>query len=343
MDSQLVVICGLTLVIHLVGTLAYSVRIAGVRTRRVAVSFALFNILVLVSRMSNSLQAPFLAKRVERNLGASSAHRTLLVQKTAQGKATANALFYQWQAAAPGSRTFTNIPGANGTNYTPTLALTDSGTKYQIQVATLGTEMAGAVQQGSLHLLGDFRWLLFSATLGTVIGALLIPTSQRVFSRAVLHFQAHRSILQLLRLGFFGSGLSQIKASVSLPHPGNVTRLRLVQSVSVGTILLNVAAVALWTVGAFASLYAGYGSPDLRLTCNTLSPIVNGGATILMFVFIDPNLSVMTDDVVEGRMTEPRFRQAIVWLVGSRFAGTVLAQALLVPAAALIVCVARIL
>jgi hypothetical protein len=63
MDLQLAVICILTFVIHLIGTLAYSVRIAGVRTRRIAVSFALFNILVLVSRTSNSFQGPFLAKR----------------------------------------------------------------------------------------------------------------------------------------------------------------------------------------------------------------------------------------------------------------------------------------
>ena len=43
MDVQLAILCGLTFVIHLIGTLAYAVRIAGVRTRRIAVSFALFN------------------------------------------------------------------------------------------------------------------------------------------------------------------------------------------------------------------------------------------------------------------------------------------------------------
>jgi hypothetical protein len=50
---------------------------------------------------------------------------------------------------------------------------------------------------------------------------------------------------------------------------------------------------------------------------------------------------VMTDDVIEGRQTEPSFRRAIVWLVGSRLAGTVLAQVLLIPAASLIVFVAE--
>ena len=44
-------------------------------------------------------------------------------------------------------------------------------------------------------------------------------------------------------------------------------------------------------------------------------------------------MSVMTDDVVEGKVSEPQFRKAIVWLVGSRIAGTLLAQALLVPVA----------
>lgn len=35
MDTQLLIICLLTFVIHLIGTLAYAARIAGVRTRRV--------------------------------------------------------------------------------------------------------------------------------------------------------------------------------------------------------------------------------------------------------------------------------------------------------------------
>lgn len=68
MDLQLLFLCFLTFVIHLIGTVAYSVRIAGVRTRKVAVSFALFSILVLVSRTSNMMLSPFLAKRVERGL-----------------------------------------------------------------------------------------------------------------------------------------------------------------------------------------------------------------------------------------------------------------------------------
>jgi hypothetical protein len=54
-------------------------------------------------------------------------------------------------------------------------------------------------------------------------------------------------------------------------------------------------------------------------------------------------MSGMTDDVVEGRVSEPQFRKAIVWLVGSRFAGTLRAQFILVPAASLIAYIAGIM
>jgi hypothetical protein len=43
MDAQLLIICILTFIIHLIGTLAYAARIAGVRTRHIAISFSLFN------------------------------------------------------------------------------------------------------------------------------------------------------------------------------------------------------------------------------------------------------------------------------------------------------------
>jgi hypothetical protein len=249
----------------LVGALAYSVRIAGASTGRVAVSFALFNILVLVSRTSNSLQGPFLAKRVESNLGT----------------------------------------------------------------------------YGERSLLSDFRWFLLSATLATVVGAFLIPTFQRLFSRAVQSFQAHRSIGRLLLRGFSETGLVHLKNSASFPSAIHMRDSAVNRGISSQTIILNIAATALWTVGVFAALYAGFLNPQFRVTSSTLSSIVNGLATILMFVLIDPQISVMTDDVVEGKLSEPTFRRAIVWLVGSRCAGTILAQALLVPAATLIVYIAQ--
>ena len=103
---------------------------------------------------------------------------------------------------------------------------------------------------------------------------------------------------------------------------------------------MNVIAQALLTVGGIASLYAGYLYPEFWVTASQLSAVVNGFATILLFVLIDPQLSVMTDDVVEGRVSEADYRRTIVWLSMSRVAGTLLAQLLLLPSAWLIVWVA---
>src|SRR6185312_9914042 len=176
MDIQLLFLCFLTFVIHLIGTLAYSVRIAGVRTRRIAVSFALFSILILVSRTSNSFLGPFLAKRVESNLSASKA----------------------------------------------------------------------------AYLLMDFRWLLIAASVATITGAILIPTFQRIFSRAVHHFQTHRSVPRLILHGFFKGGLSYIKDVASMPAPKNVTEMHKGHGISKRITLLNIGSTALWTVGVFA-------------------------------------------------------------------------------------------
>ena len=83
--------------------------------------------------------------------------------------------------------------------------------------------------------------------------------------------------------------------------------------------------------------------PDLRATCITLSSIVNGIATLLMTVFIDPQLSIMTDDVIDGKCTEEEFRLCVVGLVGSKTVGTFASILLLLPTSYLIVLVAKVL
>ena len=106
---------------------------------------------------------------------------------------------------------------------------------------------------------------------------------------------------------------------------------------------MNFVASALWTVGVLAAIYAGAVDPAFRVTSSTLSAVINGVATILMFVAIDPYLAALTDDVVGDHVEESFFRRVVVWMIISRLAGTVAAQALLVPGAHLIVIVARAL
>ncbi|MCH5689091.1 lipid II flippase Amj family protein [Niabella sp. W65] len=266
MSSQIIIVLVLTFLINLITTLSYSVRIVGVRTGRIAISFALFNILVLISRTANGFQAPLLAKTVENDIKA----------------------------------------GING------------------------------------HA-DIFRWIIFSCSLATIAGGLLVPTFQRVLSRAVVSFSHHKSMSKLVLHGFSKAGVLYFRNNVAIPVKENITALHFKEKFPWKIFILNIIAVAILTVGVLSAVYASYVDPDYRTTASQLSAFINGFATILMFVFIDPHLSVMTDDVTIGKCAESTFRRYIVYMTIARLLGTFLAQLLFIPGAELLAYLARII
>jgi len=78
-----------------------------------------------------------------------------------------------------------------------------------------------------------------------------------------------------------------------------------VHGVGIGAEFMKLQVVALCTnrklLSVFSALYAAYLRPELRVTSNQLSAIINGVATVLMFMFIDPYLSMLTDELVEEK------------------------------------------
>ena len=265
-DINLLIVVFLTFVIHLIGTLSYSARIAGVRMRKIAISFSLFNVLVLISRLSNSFQQPLLAKRIEENI----------------------------------KHGYDSIPSI------------------------------------------DFRIILIAATVATIVGTLLIPTFQRLFSKAIEKFSIDRSIPKLLLHSFTKYGVRQLKESLAFPKSQNLQISKLPSGIII-ILLINTIGSAIWTVGVLSSLYAGYLVPDLRVTANSLSSIVNGLSTLLMFIVVDPFLSLLTDDTVDTKLSDSTFRKSITLFAASRLLGTISAQFLLIPGAQLIAMVSRVL
>jgi hypothetical protein len=121
-----------------------------------------------------------------------------------------------------------------------------------------------------------------------------------------------------------------------LPAKQNLTQLGTEKAFPWKIFLLNVVAVAILTIGVLSAVYAAYINPQYRTTASNLSAFINGFATILMFAFIDPHLSAMTDDVVLGKCSEATFRKYIVYMTFARLLGTLLAQLLFIPSADLI-------
>ena len=254
LDKQIITVLVLNFIISLIGTLAYSVRLVGVRTGKIAVTFAVFNVLMLVSRTALTFQTPLLTKFVESD---------------------------------PSSGALLNI----------------------------------------------FNLII-------IVGAFLIPTFQQMFSKAVNHFSIERSIPKLIIHSFSKNGVKYMRDSIAIPVKESLTSInyrRLPKKI----LFYNFISVAIITAGAFAPIYAASIAPDLRMTCLSLSPVINGTATILTSIFIDPHLSIMTDDVVDGKCSEEDFRACVIAMVGSKVVGTFVALLLFVPASYLIAFVAN--
>jgi hypothetical protein len=264
MDNQFVVLLLTTFVIHLVLTLSYSVRITGVMTGRIAVSMALFNVVLLSLNAANTLQGPLLSKRIENNIQ---------------------------------------------------------------------SDIAASME-------GDFRWLIVAASIATIVGAFLIPTFHRLLSKAVIAFSVHHSLPRVILHSFSRTGIIHLRDSIQVPRPATLVRAPLEERLPWRVIMLNIIATGISTIGIFASLYAGCLLPDYRMTANNLSGLVNGVATVMLLLVIEPYLSMLTDDALQGKVAVPFMRRAVVWLVGSRLVGTLLAQLLFLPAAGLIAMVA---
>ncbi|MGN9160087.1 lipid II flippase Amj family protein [Clostridium sulfidigenes] len=263
MSTQIIIVLVLNFIIAIIGTLAYSVRLVGVRTGKIAITFAVFNILSLVSRTALTFQAPLLTKFVENSTGGS-------------------------------------------------------------------------------DVLNLFKLIIIVSGIATLVGAFLIPTFQRLFYKGVIRFSIDKSIPKLIMHSFSKAGVHYMRDCISIPVKESVTKINF-KKLPLKIIIYNIIAVAILTVGALAPIYAGTIVPELRATCITLSSVINGFATILMSIFIDPQLSIMTDDVIDGKCPEEDFRSCVIAMIGSKTIGTFAALPLLIPASYIIVLVAKIL
>ena len=79
------------------------------------------------------------------------------------------------------------------------------------------------------------------------------------------------------------------------------------------------------------------------MTTGQLSAVVNFFGTIMLFAFVDPYLSYVTDGAAKDTEGDSRLRAAVFGMAGSRLLGTVLAHFLMIPGAQMIAWIARII
>ncbi len=199
-----------------------------------------------------------------------------------------------------------------------------------------------ALAAAALHQLDwQIRLIVFAGTIGTALGALLLPVFLYLFLRGIAAFErlgsVPRAILRLLdprvMLG--------IVRSVRLPSPRTFTQFR-IGDVPTGLLVSNVAVTGIYAIGVVAATYASVIDPADARTAVLLSGIINGIATIAFTLIVDPTSAYITDQAVKGERSISEVKSLVFYLSLTAIVGTLLSQLILYPATVVIAFVAHL-
>jgi hypothetical protein len=250
------IVCVLTGLIHFTETIASSMRLAGVRTKNIATSLSFVNATLLVSRMSNMLQAPLLGGMVD----------TSIIKSN---------------------------PGA---------------------------------------LLGEFRLIVFAAFIGNLVGEVLVPFFVWVFTEGILEFERVGSLPKIIIQALHPKNLIIAHRKFKLPTHRTLKGIT-IHGMPKTFLILNVLMVSIYAIGVLSSLYAGARVPAYRVTATQLSGIVNGIATILLTLLVDPTCALITDQAIKGKRKEDDVRTMVFYIIAGRVLGTLMiSQLIFLPA-----------
>lgn len=200
----------------------------------------------------------------------------------------------------------------------------------------LGNYVDQATRTGNTDLLMDqVRWVIVASASGAMIAFLLLPSFVKLCAHGVRSIYLRgvpRAGLNLLR-----SRRAWGKVLGSLRRPSLLgTTLFDREGVPLKFILANVAASAIWTVGALAAITVSGLRPEFKQTALLLSGLVNSFAAIMFSVWVDPQAAVITDQAVRGDRPKRHVTITAIQLVLGNFLGGLLGLLVLDPAVSLI-------
>ena len=109
-------------------------------------------------------------------------------------------------------------------------------------------------------------------------------------------------------------------------------------------LVMNVFVTSIYVIGVLCSLLAGAYMPEFRSTAIQLSGIVNGMATIMFTIFVDPPGARVTDQAVNQQRPVDDVRRVVFFLQTGKMLGIlILAQLFLKPFAMYILWVTQII
>ncbi|WP_066637120.1 lipid II flippase Amj family protein [Desulfolucanica intricata] len=220
----------------------------------------------------------------------------------------------------------------------------NQGLQHAVQAERIAEIVLSPFYQEQLALLSkDIRFVIGAASVGTLIGWVLIPPFVKFFTRAILIFDEVGSVPRVFLMVVFSPRrvreiLQRRKPEVIPEQNENNFKFT---SIPKGFLLFNIIITGFYTVGVLSSLYAGALYPQFRQTAGFLAGIINGVAAILMATIVDPTAARITDQALRGARAEKDVRQMTYYLAATRLVGTVFAQVILIPSAYVIKYVAQ--
>lgn len=181
----------------------------------------------------------------------------------------------------------------------------------------------------------QLRFIVFAGTLGTALGALLMPVFLYLFTRGIASFERLGSVPHaMLRLGD-PRVIVAVARSLRLPTPRQLASFS-VGHVPVKLLVGNVVVTGIYAIGVQAATYASVLNPAESRTAVLLSGIINGIATIAFTLVVDPTSAYITDQAVRGERSMAEVKSMIFYLALTAIVGTLLSQVILYPSAVVI-------
>lgn len=212
----------------------------------------------------------------------------------------------------------------------------------QVYLPALGSLRDQAVARHQPETLeAALRWVVFSGTVGVLIGIFLMPTFVEVYCKAVRELEQHGSMARLgLRL-LSPRGIRALLSCLRRPTMFGV-RWADIKDFPASFVWGNVLVVGITTVGSMAAIYAGALNTDVSRCATLLSSVVNGLGTITLGLIVNPMAALITDECAKGeRPVRHIYTMSVILTVGMLI-GTVVAQLLFGPATSVIGMVAKI-
>ena len=243
----LAIVCFFTCTIHMTESLAYSMRLAGLRTKQIAIAMSFVTSTLLISRLSNMLQAPLLGAMVD---------------------------------------------------------------------TTILTQSDAALAQLEFH----FRIIILAAFFGTLLGAFFTPTAVYLFQKAIERFKVIGSLPLTALSACKPRNMIKIITAFRFPNPKSLKSISF-KNLPKSFLIINIFVTSIYVIGVLCSLLAGAYLPEFRSTAIQLSGIVNGMATVMFTLFVDPSGARITDQAVHQQRPENDVRSVVFFLQCGKLLG----------------------